>query len=282
MTIGEKIKERRNSLGLTQAALASDQLTRNMICAIESGKASPSLKTLLYLSKRLDVSIRYFTEPQRTLREELHDSLYPHIRDSIAHGKYDEVAALAEKIPEVQNDAILAPLLAMVHLTLAEQCAAGGSVHYAKSHLEQVAFYRQHTAWDTSHLGARAILCDALVSDPLTPKYALNPDLYLTDAAIATDAELYHYITDDWNYSYTTRVYALHTEAKRLMKEYRFTDAIARMEDAIENKQSQEISVLVLYRIYADMEICYRERKDYENAYRYSSKKNVLLTSFHS
>ena len=46
MTIGEKIKERRNSLGLTQAALASDQLTRNMICAIESGKASPSCKKL--------------------------------------------------------------------------------------------------------------------------------------------------------------------------------------------------------------------------------------------
>ena len=282
MTIGEKIKERRTSLGLTQAALASDQLTRNMICAIESGKASPSLKTLLYLSKRLEVSIRYFTEPQRTLREELHDSLYPRIRDCLKRGHYEEVVNLAEKIPEVQNDAILAPLLAMAHLMLAEQCAAGGSVHYAKSHLEQLSYYREHTAWDTSHLGARAVLCDALVSDPLTPKYALDPDRYLTDAAIATDAELYHYITDDWNYSYTTRVYALHTEAKKLMKEYRFTDAIARMEDAIENKQSQEISILVLYRIYADMEICYRERKDYENAYRYATKKNILLTSFHS
>ena len=282
MTIGEKIKERRIAAGLTQAQLASNHLTRNMICTIESGKAMPSLKTLQYLSDRLGVSIRYFTEPERTLQQEMHDSLYPKIALLLTRGQFEEAAALAEQIPDVQNDAMLCTILAQIHLIVAEKFVSGGSVHYAKAHLERVAYYREHTLWDTSHLGARAALCSALVSDPLTPKYALESERYLTDSARATDTELYHYITDDWSYPYTTRVYALHTEAKRLIKEYRYSDALMRMESAIENKQSQEISVLVLYRIYSDMEICYRERKDYENAYRYASKKTALLTSFYS
>ena len=282
MTIGEKIKERRLAAGLTQSDLAADQLTRNMICEIESGKAMPSLKTALYLAKRLGVTVRYFTEPDRTLQQELHDNLYPQIVQSLSKGQDEEAATLAEQIPDVEGDAVLSALLAHMHLILAEKCVAGGSVHYAKSHLERVAHYRAHTPLDTSHLGARAVLCNALVGDPLTPKYALNGEQYLADAARATDAELYHYITDDWNYPYTTRVYALHTEAKRLMKEYRFSDALTRMETVIENKQSQDISVLVLYRIYSDMEICYRERKEYENAYRYATKKTALLTSFYS
>ena len=282
MTIGEKIKERRLAAGLTQAQLASDRLTRNMICAIESGKATPSLGSLLYLAERLGVSVRYFTEPDRTLRQEWHDTIYPQLTDLLRNDRYEDAIVLAERIPDVGDDPILSALLASLHLVAAEKCVAGGSVHYAKAHLERVDFYRAHTPWDTSHIGARAVLCSALVSDPLTPKYALDGERYLSDAAAATDAELYHYISDDWNYPYITRVYALHTEAKHLMKEYRYPEALARMESAIENKQSQDISVLVLYRIYSDMEICYRERKDYENAYRYATKKTALLTSFNT
>ena len=282
MTIGEKIKERRLAAGLTQAQLASDRLTRNMICAIESGKATPSLGTLQYLAGRLGVSVRYFTEPDRTVQQECHDAIYPQLVNLLRNGQYEDAIGLAERIPETGKDPILSALLARLQLFAAEKCVTGGSVHYAKDLLERVAYYRDHTPWDTSHLGARAVLCNALVSDPLTPKYALENERYLSDAAAATGAELYHYITDDWNYPYITRVYALHTEAKRLMKEYRYQEALARMESAIENKQAQEISVLVLYRIYADMEICYRERKDYENAYRYATKKTALLTSFNA
>ena len=282
MTVGEKIKERRLAMGLTQSQLASDRLTRNMICAIEGGKAGPSLATLLYLARRLDVSVRYFIEPARTMRDELHDTVYPQLTNLLQNERYEDAIALAERIPDVDSDPILSALLARTHLISAERCVAGGSVHYAKVHLERVAHYRSVIPWDTSYLGARAVLCDALVRDPLTPKYALENERYLSDAAAATDAELYHYISDDWNYPYTTRVYALHTEAKRLMKEYRYPEALDRMGSAIENKQAQEISVLVLYRIYSDMEICYRERKDYENAYRYATKKTALLTSFNA
>ena len=57
MKIGEKIREARIERGLTQSEVAADKITRNMLSAIESGKASPSLDTLLHISSRLDIPV---------------------------------------------------------------------------------------------------------------------------------------------------------------------------------------------------------------------------------
>ena len=60
MELGEKIRARRAELGLTQAALCGETVTRNMLSQIEGGKASPSLATLRFLAERLGVPIGYF------------------------------------------------------------------------------------------------------------------------------------------------------------------------------------------------------------------------------
>ena len=59
MTLGEKIKSERRRLGLSQTQLAGDKITRNMLSAIESDKANPSISTLSYLAERLSVSLSY-------------------------------------------------------------------------------------------------------------------------------------------------------------------------------------------------------------------------------
>ena len=66
--IGEKIRELRIKKGMTQRELAGDKITRNMLSLIESGNASPSIQTLLYLSERLETSIAYFfSESERDI-----------------------------------------------------------------------------------------------------------------------------------------------------------------------------------------------------------------------
>ena len=50
MKIGEKIKSVRASKMMTQAELAGDGITRNMLSKIENGTALPSLTTLLYFA----------------------------------------------------------------------------------------------------------------------------------------------------------------------------------------------------------------------------------------
>ena len=59
MNLGEKIKQARISQNKTQADLAKDTITRNMLSAIECGKATPSLDTLIYIAKELDIPITY-------------------------------------------------------------------------------------------------------------------------------------------------------------------------------------------------------------------------------
>ena len=59
MLLGNKIRNARVAKGITQSELASDRITRNMISAIENGKASPSLATLEYLADALSVPLSY-------------------------------------------------------------------------------------------------------------------------------------------------------------------------------------------------------------------------------
>ena len=54
--IGEKIRKFRKMRGMTQAELAGESITRNMLSLIENGGASPSLQTIEYLADRLGIS----------------------------------------------------------------------------------------------------------------------------------------------------------------------------------------------------------------------------------
>ena len=58
--LGEKIRHLRIQLGITQKDLAGDKITRNMLSLIESGAASPSVSTLLYIAERLGTPAGYF------------------------------------------------------------------------------------------------------------------------------------------------------------------------------------------------------------------------------
>ena len=53
--IGEKIHRLRVKRKMTQAELAGDQITRNMLSRVENGAALPSLPTVWYLADRLGV-----------------------------------------------------------------------------------------------------------------------------------------------------------------------------------------------------------------------------------
>ena len=57
--LGEKIKKIRKKRKLTQAQLAGDKVTRNMLSRIENGAANPSLDTLEYIAEGLGVSVSY-------------------------------------------------------------------------------------------------------------------------------------------------------------------------------------------------------------------------------
>lgn len=59
-TMGKKIRALRLEKGMTQAALAGDTVTRNMLSQIENGLAQPSVTTIVELSEKLGAPTEYF------------------------------------------------------------------------------------------------------------------------------------------------------------------------------------------------------------------------------
>ena len=60
MTLGERIKEHRQTLGITQQDLANaTQITIQHMSAIEQNKRHPSLSLLIRLAEKLGISLDY-------------------------------------------------------------------------------------------------------------------------------------------------------------------------------------------------------------------------------
>ncbi|MGN1083945.1 MAG: helix-turn-helix domain-containing protein, partial [Lachnospiraceae bacterium] len=66
--LGQRIKEARLAKKMTQSEVVGSFITRNMLSQIESGNAVPSMKTLTYLAKVLELP------PALLLQEECADS----------------------------------------------------------------------------------------------------------------------------------------------------------------------------------------------------------------
>ncbi|MCQ2421364.1 MAG: helix-turn-helix domain-containing protein [Lachnospiraceae bacterium] len=63
--LGKIIKSARLAKKMTQSEVVGSFITRNMLSQIESGVAVPSIKTLEYLSKKLDISIQMLSAQQK-------------------------------------------------------------------------------------------------------------------------------------------------------------------------------------------------------------------------
>jgi HTH-type transcriptional regulator, quorum sensing regulator NprR len=65
--LGERIRNTRKELGLTQAQLAGTELSKSFISLIETGRTKPSLETLTLLAARLQKPVGYFLEQDTPL-----------------------------------------------------------------------------------------------------------------------------------------------------------------------------------------------------------------------
>src|SRR5213593_43930 len=60
VTLGERVRAARHELGLSQAQLAGDELTKGFISQVEAGLVRPSLRSLQIIASRLGRSLDYF------------------------------------------------------------------------------------------------------------------------------------------------------------------------------------------------------------------------------
>ena len=86
--MGKKIRELRLQKGMTQAALAGDTVTRNMLSQIENGLAQPSVATIVELAEKLGVPTEYFFSEETDLGVFRKISAIAKIRRAFADGDY--------------------------------------------------------------------------------------------------------------------------------------------------------------------------------------------------
>ena len=67
--LGQRLKQARIEAGLSQRQLCGEEITRNMLSQIESGKAKPSMQTLTYLAQKLGKSVSWFLGEEDILRD---------------------------------------------------------------------------------------------------------------------------------------------------------------------------------------------------------------------
>lgn len=102
--LGERIREIRKKKKLTLEALAGDELTKGMLSLIENNKAKPSMESLSYIAKRLDVEVTDLLEnvSSQELREVLEraEKLF-NLRLENSVDKYKQLMTLIE--PYLEN-----------------------------------------------------------------------------------------------------------------------------------------------------------------------------------
>lgn len=161
MALGEKLKQARLELGLSQRQLCGDRLTRNMLSQIENGSARPSMDTLRYLAARLEKPVSYFLDEDALTSP--NQQIMASARDAYAGGLYSAgLDILADyRGPDAVFDPECALLRCLCLMGLAEAAIADARLPYARELLAQAETAADQTVYRSPALTRQRLLLQA-------------------------------------------------------------------------------------------------------------------------
>lgn len=280
MTLGEKIRYLRNQRKMTQARLAGDKITRNMLSAIESDKANPSLETLKYLANALSVPLPYLLSVENDYYLYEKNERIEEIYTAYSLGSYKSVVRLAEKLSRQDDEIHL--ILAYSHLELGKEDFKRGAMKTASENFMLSLEHSEKTLHSTGHIESVAAMHLSIIKNMQAPLLELDSENYNDSLNQVFEYDLYKYITQDNNHGFKNKVFDSHLKAKKLIKERNYNAAIDELLFAAEENAKKGYDAFIMFSIYADLEICYKQLYDFENAYKYSSKRLSLIEGFKS
>ena len=133
--IGEKVRELRLRKKLTQAELAGDFITRNMLSQIENGVATPSVSTVWELAKRLNVPAAYFFTEAGTLDDYRKIGAMEKIKKLYAAKEYERCLAKLRELDVSDDETEL--LCAWSSLACGIERYRAGYLKSARSYFEE-------------------------------------------------------------------------------------------------------------------------------------------------
>ena len=287
MTLGQKVRQARIERGLTQKQLVGEHITRNMLSKIENDSATPSMRTLEFLAKRLGLSTSYFMSDFSLSDGTSPDGL-DNMRLAYKQGRFQDCIDLLEEAKTAGSTDEGYLLRALASLGVAKNALAVGDINTAKEYADAADYYnKQGLYYD--------VKIDAEMS------------LILAECSLILDISEFEQNANDYekavkNMSYANRYilakaeYLIRTGETELAK--KLLDRIETVEPELQGKlkyvqglyllntgspqqaidtlkQAEEDSTgdLETRQIYKSLEKCCLELEDYKGAYYYASKQ---------
>ncbi|MBR6534855.1 MAG: helix-turn-helix transcriptional regulator [Clostridia bacterium] len=292
MTLGEKIRYYRKKASLTQAQLAGDHMTRNMLSQIENGSAKPSLATIEYLTRRLDLPCGFLLTEKNDIGEYDYLKTLQEYKTLYKNGEYKRIVEKAERYDGDFSDEISA-MLADCYLSLGKSEYRSGDMPLAEKHFYACISYCGKTVYNTDDLKNTAKLYMNLINFYFG-KYAGDFVDFSDDSSFGNDClceYLYvyclklietggaeHAIAASELPIFSNECFVMHIYARYEMSKGNYAEAKQIMTELLGYPASEHTAQL-LYNVYSDMESICRSGEDYKNAYKYAKLKGDLYSA---
>ena len=287
MNIGEKIRELRVAKLMTQSELAGTQITRNMLSCIENGSAQPSLSTILYIAKRLNVPAGFLLAEEGDELIYRKMSSFGNIKRAYLAGDLHGCRSLCLSSCPHPDDEI-SFLLSECDAGIAAEEFWCGRLRAACRFFDEALVYAEKTMYQTGHIEAQVgiffrymrRISPTLYSDVLDEEKAIpvswqSPFASYTEALEALDDGSYARVEELRGTLDGESFFALHLDACLLMAYGNYRTAKQGLQALLQAEKP--LNEIELYTVLCELEICCRETEDYKGAYGYASEKVQLL-----
>ena len=264
MELGERLRQARINAGLSQRQLCGGEITRNMLSQIEHGACNPSVATLCYLAKRLELPVSYFLEEEMAVSSNGHvmGAAWQAYEAGNAAAAMDALEQYRGPDPVFEREYSL--LKALVLLELASESIRQGRLPYAGKLLKQSMELEQRLSW-LPELTQRRLALQGQLQEYLPERQlrCLDEELMLHAASALEEnrPKRAAALLDACEEQKSTRWNLLRGRAYFLQEEYQAAAACLQL---AEEKESTALPLL---------EKCFSSLGDYQNAYYYACKQ---------
>ncbi len=277
LQIGTRIKNLRKARGLTQNELASGIVTRNMLSLIEKGRATPSLDVLCALCDSLGCDVSYVLSDKDTFVFEKAERILK-IRQLLSNGSYSLCLDIINSFSDADDE--IAYVGAICSYKLGKECVLAGKLKRAIEHFKELDRFAKGTVYPTDTYTNFSKLYIAVAKNIQTPLIEFDTDFFKSSYLYNDEFEFFKYISGDYEFPYTNPLLSRHASARGLIKGRKYKEALEILFEIADNKKKYGYNSHVIFSVYSDIEYVMRELSDFEGAYRYSSKRLSMLSSF--